>query len=153
MPPLLEPARPDDAHIAGRLSAEPIIWLGTVRAGGRPRHVPVWFVWDDPTVHVFSGPGTAKLGNIRRNPAVALSLETADGGNDVVLLEGTAELVDPAAASAAATPGFGDKYGPLLGGQPVEEWAAMFSQPIRITVTRIVAWSKPGGELRSRIVP
>ena len=39
---LLDVTRTDDRHTSERLSAEPVIWLGTVRPGGRPHNVPVW---------------------------------------------------------------------------------------------------------------
>src|SRR4051794_28986190 len=50
--PLLDLGRPEDAHMHARLSSEPIAWLGTTTPAGRPHHVPVWFLWDDPLVHV-----------------------------------------------------------------------------------------------------
>ena len=151
---LLDLGRPDDAHTADRLTRDPIIWFGTVTPAGRPRQVPVWFLWNDPAIFVFTTPGTAKLRNLRANPAVWLSLESADGGNDIVLLEGDGELLDPSSVSAAATPGFGEKYGPRLGDQTIDEWSALFSQPIRVEVSKIVAWTKSaGGALSYRVVP
>lgn len=90
---LLDVARGDDRHTAERLTAEPVIWLGTVRPDGRPHHVPVWFAWHDPLVLIFSMPGTAKVRNMRVSPAVSLSLDSADGGRDIVLAEGRATLV------------------------------------------------------------
>ena len=66
---LLDVTRTDDRHTAERLSAEPIIWLGTVRPDGRPHNVPVWFAWHDPMVLIFSMPGTAKVRDVRLSPA------------------------------------------------------------------------------------
>jgi nitroimidazol reductase NimA-like FMN-containing flavoprotein (pyridoxamine 5'-phosphate oxidase superfamily) len=62
---LLDVTRTDDRHTAQRLSAEPIIWLGTVRPDGRPHNVPVWFTWHDPMVLIFSMPKTAKVRDVR----------------------------------------------------------------------------------------
>jgi PPOX class probable F420-dependent enzyme len=70
---LLDAARGDDRHTAERLTAEPVIWLGTVRPDGRPHNVPVWFAWHDPLVLIFSMPNTAKVRNVRASPAVSLS--------------------------------------------------------------------------------
>ena len=89
---LLDVARGDDRHTAERLTAEPVIWLGTVRPDGRPHNVPVWFAWHDPLVLIFSMPNTAKVRNMRASPAVSLSLDSADGGRDIVLAEGRATL-------------------------------------------------------------
>ena len=85
---LLDVTRTDDRHTAQRLSAEPIIWLGTVRPDGRPHNVPVWFAWHDPMVLIFSMPKTAKVRNVGLSPAVSLALDSADGGQDIVMAEG-----------------------------------------------------------------
>ena len=70
---LLDVTRTDDRHTSERLSAEPIIWLGTVRPDGRPHNVPVWFAWHDPMVLIFSMPKTAKVApNPARDPNVML---------------------------------------------------------------------------------
>ena len=83
---LLDVARGDDRHTAERLTAEPVIWLGTVRPDGRPHHVPVWFAWHDPLVLIFSMPNTAKVRNMRASPAVSLSLDSADRGQEMRML-------------------------------------------------------------------
>src|ERR1700733_10500758 len=93
---LLDMTRDDDRHIARRLSAEPIIWLCTVRPDGRPHNVPVWFAWQDPTILIFSEPGAAKIRHIQRSAAVSLALDSADGGKDIVLAEGRAKLITAA---------------------------------------------------------
>lgn len=146
MSALLDLGRDDDAHIHQRLTDEPVIWLASVTAEHRPHTVPVWFSWDDPTIMIFSTPTTFKLRNIRKNPAVTLALDTAAGGGDVVTLNGTAELLDPSTASAATTPAFAAKYTELLGPGAIEGWSTQFTQPIRVTIDRILAWtSSPTG--------
>ena len=149
---LLDRANDEDEHIRQRLSAAPVIWLTTVTPAGAPRSVPVWFVWDDPQVIVFSGEGTQKLRSIRANPGVWLALDTADSGTDVVLLEGRAEVLERGARSAAETPAFVEKYGAVMGQAP-EDWAAGFPIPIVIDVERLVAWSKPASGPRYRVAP
>jgi PPOX class probable F420-dependent enzyme len=83
--PLLDLARTDDAHINERLSAEPIIWLGTTRPDQRSHHVPVWFLWSDPTVLIFALPHSHKVSHIKANPAVTSNLDSAQQGADIVL--------------------------------------------------------------------
>jgi PPOX class probable F420-dependent enzyme len=92
--PLLRPEILADTRISDRLASEPVIWLTTVSADGRPHSVPVWFGWDDPVITVFSQPRTAKVRRLRSNPAVSVSLDTAVYGTDVVTGEGDARLVD-----------------------------------------------------------
>ena len=140
MRPLLDPTVAGHAHAACRLSAAPILWLTTVSADARPHSVPVWFLWTDPHVVVFSRPDTAKVERLRHNPAVSMSLDSAVGGGDIVLAEGDAALVtmDDVAAGLDA---FERKYAPLFGGQSFGEWLDLFSQPIRVTATKIISWT------------
>jgi PPOX class probable F420-dependent enzyme len=84
--------RPDDAHTGARLSAEPVIWLGTTGPDFRPHRVPVWLCWEDHEVLIFSVPATWKLQNVRRNSWVSLNLDSAAGGQDIVLAEGEARV-------------------------------------------------------------
>src|SRR2546429_3830097 len=120
---LLDVQRADDAHTGARLSTEPIIWLGTTRPDGRPHHVPVWFLWADPVAVIFSMPAAQKVRNIRRTPSVTLTLDSADSGRDIVLVEGSAEVVaDSAVGSMTAS--FAEKYSELLTGQGLESWRA-----------------------------
>jgi PPOX class probable F420-dependent enzyme len=149
---LLDRRRSDDAHTSTRLTEEPVIWFGSSRPDGRPHHVPVWFSWVDPEIVVFSTPTAQKVRNIRRQSGVALHLDTAGHGGDIVLVEGTAAPANQEAVAHLA-PGFADKYVPTLGPSALLAWQATFSQPILIIVTRIVAWTRTDGELTYRSVP
>jgi PPOX class probable F420-dependent enzyme len=53
--------------------------LGTVMPGGAPQVTPVWFDYDGRVFRVNSARGRVKDRNMRRNPAVALSI--VDPGN------------------------------------------------------------------------
>lgn len=57
-----------------------------------PQPRPVWFHWDGRTVLLFSERNTAKLRHIPRNPRVALTLNTDEDGEDVVVLIGEAVI-------------------------------------------------------------
>lgn len=151
--PLLDRNRPDDAHTDTRLTDEPVIWLGTTCPDARPHHVPVWFYWRDPEVLLFSMPGTRKLRNLRRNPQVTLTLDSAALGQDIVLAEGRALLDADDAVEEIARP-FADKYAAMLGNSTnLEQWRRTFSAPVLVTVSRIVTWTRQNGELRYRTVP
>src|SRR6516164_7548257 len=71
-----------------------IAWLTTVGGDGRPNTVPLGFLWEGQTVLIFSQPKKQKLRNIRKNPRATLALDETNGGHDVVIVEGTAELID-----------------------------------------------------------
>jgi len=149
---LLDRAVEAEAHVGARLDREPIIWLGTVSPRGQPHTVPVWFAWNDPTVTVFSQPGTVKLGHLRANSAVSLALDSSQGGTDVVLGEGRAEMkgLDQVRDLLQT---FARKYQPVLKDQPIEQWLETFSQPILVTVDKLITWTKTADGLDYRSLP
>ena len=119
----------------------------------RPHHVSVWFCWHDPEVLIFSMPATRKVRNLRRNPWVSLTLDSAAGGQDIVLAEGRAQA-GAAGAAEQITPLFARKYAALLGRESsLDQWRSTFSMPVLITVSKIVAWTRQDGQLRYRSVP
>jgi PPOX class probable F420-dependent enzyme len=77
----------------GRLREAMMIWLTTVRSGGQPQSVPVWFLWNGETFLIYSQPGRQKLKNIGRDARIGPHLNANDRGGDVVRAEGTAEVV------------------------------------------------------------
>lgn len=84
------------AKVALRLAHEGIIWLVTVRDDGTPQSSPVWFLWEDETILIYSQPNTPKLRNIARNPRVSLHLNSDQWGNAVAILTGDARIEDGA---------------------------------------------------------
>jgi pyridoxine/pyridoxamine 5'-phosphate oxidase len=94
------------SFVEERMAAAREYWVATVDPDGRPHLTPVWGLWVDGVFYFGSGPRTRKARNLAENPNVAVHPE----GDDVVILEGVAEVVtdpDPAlservyAASAA----------------------------------------------------
>jgi len=96
-------------HAESRLERDPIAWLTTVRPTGQPDTVPVWFLWRDNAILIYSRPHTRKLKNLAENANVSVVLDDTDGGGDVVRIEGTAEVASdyPAANDVAA---YSEKY-------------------------------------------
>lgn len=146
---LLDPQVPGQAHAGTRLRGDPVIWLATTTRTGDPHAVPVWFLWHDPVITLFTRPDTAKVAHLRARPRVALHLDTAGHGADVVLLRGNATLDDPEDGDVAA---FARKYEPMLGGQPFVQWREMFSLPVLVTVESIVAWRATPEGLDQQVV-
>ena len=79
-----------DAFLSQPLAAQ----LVTMHAAGTPHVAPVWFLWDNERALVMAGRTTVKVRNIRRNPAVALSVATPERPYSFVTIEGTAEVTD-----------------------------------------------------------
>jgi PPOX class probable F420-dependent enzyme len=143
-----------NAHVEQRLRTDWWIWLITVRPDGRPHAVTVGFFWDGQTFLIFSQPNKQKLRNVRHNPHVTLALDgTGKMGDDVVVVEGTAELLTETSLSIMrANPAIEEKYEgwkQLLHEAGWDrDWQATFadySQPIRVTPSRFLA----GAEMQS----
>ncbi|HVS13134.1 MAG TPA: pyridoxamine 5'-phosphate oxidase family protein [Thermoanaerobaculia bacterium] len=87
------------------------LWLATARADGRPHAAPVWFVWVDQQLCFSTAPGSVKGRNLARSPWVTAHLES---GDEVVVLEGAARLLDRAADAeliASVDRAYHDRYG------------------------------------------
>jgi PPOX class probable F420-dependent enzyme len=81
------------SHVDERMARARNYWVATTRPNGRPHCAPVWGAWVDGTFYFGSGPRSRKARNLSANPNVVVHLES---GDDVVILEGTAEEVaDP----------------------------------------------------------
>ena len=138
----LDLSNPKDAHIDERLRKESIIWLGTVRPDGRPHLIPVWFFWDGEVITIYSQPNSQKMRNLQHNTNVTLALDTADDGDDVVIVEGKAELLGKA-GQTMNNPAYVEKYDRLIKDMKSdpEEMAAAYSEVIRITPTKFISWT------------
>ena len=123
------------------LEQEPVVWLSTVRPDGGPHLVPIWFWWDGEALLVFSKPNAQKVRNLRERPAVMLALGDAEDDFDVGMLEGRAELLTRP-TSEVLPPGHLAKYGQRLAaiGVTAEEYAATYSQVVRIVPARVLGW-------------
>jgi PPOX class probable F420-dependent enzyme len=88
--------RPD---IRARLEDETVIWLTTVNANGQPQSSPVWFLATTDHLVVYSLADTPRVRNIRANPRVSLNLNSTPNGDELVIIEGRAEIVDDAPAA------------------------------------------------------
>jgi PPOX class probable F420-dependent enzyme len=124
-----------------RLRTEQILWLTTVRADGQPQASPVWFLWDGETFLIFSQPSAQKLRNLAGNPRVAMHVDTDEGGEDVLTVEGTA-AVDPDAPPSDRLEEYQAKYrdGIQAIGMTPAQLAGDYSVAIRIRPTHARAW-------------
>ena len=126
------------ARAARHLREDKVAWLTTVTPSGAPLPMPVWFVWDgDETVVMYSR-DSARVRNVRANPNVSLNFAGDGQGGDIVVLSGTAEVID-GAETADKDPGYRDKYSwgfDRLRISP-EQFAARYPNRISIRLTRL----------------
>ncbi len=66
--------------------------LAYVALDGTPRVVPVSYLWKDWRIVVFTIPTSAKVDALRRNPAVALTIDYDGQPSRALLIRGRAEI-------------------------------------------------------------
>lgn len=127
------------AEVLGRLRGDLVVWLTTVSTEGQPQTSPVWFLWIDGGFLIYSQPHATKVRNLRSNPRVSLTLRTDETASSYVTFEGEATL--PAGPRGDEVPAYIEKYEALIAeyGWTIEWMTGEYSQPIRVTVTRIRA--------------
>ncbi len=125
----------------GRLREETMIWLTTVRSGGQPQSVPVWFLWHGETFLIYSQPGRQKLKKIGRNARIGPHLNANDRGGDVVRVEGTAALAKDV-PPADQVGEYVEKYRESITriGFDPDGFARAYSVALRVTPERWHVW-------------
>jgi hypothetical protein len=97
----------DWATVAARLGGARIYWLAIVDRTGAPRTFPSWGVVVSDALHFYVDGATGTALDLRRNPRIAINLE---GGENVVLLRGTANPVGGPAELPEIVAAFAAKY-------------------------------------------
>ncbi len=126
------------ARVKRRLGKELIGWLTTVGDDRTPQPSPVWFLWEDGRILIYSQPDTPKLRNIARNPRVSLNLDGDGQGGDIVILTGEA-AIDAAAPRADAVPAYLAKYRTEIDGIGMDprSFSEAYSVAVRMTPTKL----------------
>ena len=74
--------------------------LATLNADGTPQVTPVWFDWDGSRLRINTAKGRLKDKNLRRTPAVALSIMDPDNPYRYVQVKGRVAGVTESGADA-----------------------------------------------------
>jgi PPOX class probable F420-dependent enzyme len=130
-----------DAHALERLRSEMIGWLTSVTPDGQPQTMPIWFLWDDGELLIYSDRRAKRNANIRANPRVSLHLGDDGGGGDIVVIEGEARI-DESTPPLPENEAYLAKYGRWIVDQlgSAEEMARVYNVPLRIHPTRARAF-------------
>lgn len=91
---------------AGKLTDAHNYWVVTVRPNGRPHARPLWCVWLADGLWFTTGSQAVKA--LRANTEVSINLED---GNEVLILEGTAEQASAPADLDRFVAAYNAKYG------------------------------------------
>ena len=81
-------------EIAAYLAEAHVAHLVTVRSNGRPQVAPVWFLEDKGKAFVMADDHALKVRNVRRNPAVTLSIATDQRPLQYVVLNGDGRVAE-----------------------------------------------------------
>jgi PPOX class probable F420-dependent enzyme len=109
--------------------------LATSRRDGSPAQAPITYDFDGTNILFNSGEGTAKNKNMRRRPSVSV---TVMDGRDVVVVYGTAEVVDDESRLAKLRERLPLPPGPVLDNNP--EWGhqvAIILTPTSLGTARV----------------
>ncbi|MCI4354133.1 MAG: TIGR03667 family PPOX class F420-dependent oxidoreductase [Thermoplasmata archaeon] len=130
------------ARVAARLRDDLVIWLTTVTPGGQPQTSPVWFLWLDGEILVYSRAHTPRARNIRADPRVAANFDSDGDGGDIVSIEGQARIARERTAAADVPPAYVEKYAAKLAAEGWTMATMLVDYPvdIRIRPTRVRAW-------------
>lgn len=99
--------------------------------------VPVWYLWDGDSFLIYSIPG-AKVRNVERNPGVQTHLNAIDAGDDVVRLDGTAQVLKRQ-PPAYRVPEYIRKYAKRIKayGMTPESFSEQYHVAIRVRPTKL----------------
>jgi PPOX class probable F420-dependent enzyme len=124
------------------LQKEYVIWLTTVDSQLTPQPRPVWFVWEDDSILIFSKPDAFKVRHIEKHPRVALHFNTDDTGDRHVMIFTGEAFIDANCPPAMEIPSYLEKYraGMAALDMTPESFSAEYSTPIRITPTELRGW-------------
>ena len=121
------------------------VWLTTVDSTGTPQPRPVWFIWENDTVLIFSQTKAHKVKHIQNNQSVSLHFNTEDekGEKRLIVITGTA-TIDKQTLTANKNSAYMRKYksgiAELNADAAPELFSAEYSVAIRITPTNLRGW-------------
>jgi len=78
--------------LSQELLARDLARLAFIGLDGTPRAIPIGFVWNGSQIVMCTAKNARKLPALRRNPAVALTIDTETHPPKVLLIRGQAEL-------------------------------------------------------------
>lgn len=134
-----DPATTFGRRVRERLSEEIVLWLTTVGADGTPQPNPVWFLWEGgDSILVYNRAEAKRVQHVRSRPLVSLNFDGNGRGGDIVVLTGTAELLDGFPLPDEYKP-YTDKYAEEIGRTfgNAENFASKYPLAMRVHIGRV----------------
>lgn len=123
----------------GRLVAATTYWVVTASPDGTPHAAPVWGVWQDDAVWFSTDPASTKGRNLAADGRVVVHL---DSGDEVVVVHGRVDAVDPAAMSDDLRDRLDDDYAGKYGKTFRLTGGPAGSIVYRVAPDRVLAWTE-----------
>jgi PPOX class probable F420-dependent enzyme len=133
-----DPSSDFGAQVSRRLRESKVIWLTTVGKDGTPQPNPIWFIRQDDRILVYNRADANRLVHLRERPRVALNLNSDEGGDDIVVLTGSAEILTDQPGpdqNDEYLAKYGDDMARISG--DAQQFAAVYFVPVLITVDRV----------------
>lgn len=124
------------------LEKEYFIWFTTVSADLTPQPRPVWFIWENDSILIFSRPDAYKVAHVKKHPNVAIHFNTDNKADeDVIVFLGRAE-VDNNVPLPHEIPAYFEKYktGMEELDMTPEAFGQEYSLAIRVKPTKFRGW-------------
>ncbi len=123
-----------------RLQTEEVAWLSTISKDDSPVPTPVWFLWENDRIVIYSQPNTGKLRAIARSPHISFHFNSDADGNDIQVISGTAQIVQ--GPLAHQVPAYFEKYAKGFEHlkMSAEQMANEYNQRIELTPTKLRGW-------------
>ncbi len=125
------------------LKEEYAIWFTTVGSDLSPQPRPVWFIWENDSILLFSQPNAHKVRHLKDHPNVALHFNADETGDKhVIVFIGTA-VIDDDVPPAHKVPAYFKKYKTGIAGLKMtpEEFSNEYSVAIRVKPREVRGWS------------
>ncbi len=135
---VIDPTTELGEAVIERLEDDIIIWLTTLGRDGAPHPKPVWFLWDNDEVLIYTQPDAAKIRHIARDGRVALNFNSSHDGGNVAVINGVARLVEDQ-SKAIEVPAYVAKYTAGIADINLtpESFSSAYSVAIRVTPQKI----------------
>jgi len=133
----------DFGHVVEQhLKNEYVIWLTTVDSRLTPQPRPVWFIWENNSILIFSQPKAYKVRHIEKHPRVSLHFNSDETGDrHVIIMTGDA-IIDLNCRPAREVPAYLAKYSTGIAdlNMTPESFSAEYSTAIRISPSELRGW-------------
>jgi len=124
------------------LGREYFIWLTTVGTDLTPQPRPVWFIWQEGSILIYSQRHAHKVRHLTAHPNVALHFNAdATADSDVIVFTGRASM-DPSEPPPHVVPAYMEKYRTGIAGLDMtpEEFGREYPVAIRVQPHAMRGW-------------